>query len=33
MDFEEFLWANGVKETSIQDVREFVETHHFAKVL
>lgn len=68
MDFEEFLWANGVKESSIQDVREyfekrkalpeamhqkmmelfreyiviggmprvvreFVDTHHFAKVL
>lgn len=68
MDFEEFLWANGVKESSIKDVREyfekrkalpeamhqkmmelfreyiviggmprvvreFVDTHHFAKVL
>lgn len=25
MDFEEFLWANGVKESSVRDVREYYE--------
>ena len=27
MDFEEFLWANGVKETSIEDIRGYFERH------
>lgn len=25
MDFEEFLWANGVKESSVEDIREYFE--------
>ncbi|MCI6995788.1 MAG: AAA family ATPase, partial [Eubacterium sp.] len=25
MDFEEFLWANGVKESSVADIREYFE--------
>lgn len=25
MDFEEFLWANGVKESSVGDIREYFE--------